>query len=66
SGIALGVSFARAIHSYVGMILGIVVSGLIDLGLSRLVGGVGLGGLTWGFIFGRWIMLFGGIKNECV
>ncbi|CZR99364.1 Urea transporter [Clostridioides difficile] len=66
SAIALGVTFETAIHSYLAMILGIVLTAFIHLGLSTLLAPLGLPTLTWPFIFATWIMLFAGIKNQSV
>ncbi|KAA9392491.1 urea transporter, partial [Staphylococcus epidermidis] len=66
SAIALGVTFETAIHSYLAMILGIVLTAFIHLGLSTLLAPLGLPPLTWPFIFATWIMLFAGIKNQSV
>lgn len=66
SAIALGVTFETAIHSYLAMILGIVLTAFIHLGLSTLLAPLGLPTLTWPFIFATWIMLFAGIKNQTV
>ena len=50
SAIALGVTFETAIHSYLAMILGIVLTAFIHLGLSTLLAPLGLPTLTWPFI----------------
>ncbi|MEJ7432908.1 urea transporter, partial [Staphylococcus warneri] len=41
SAIALGVTFETAIHSYLAMILGIVLTAFIHLGLSTLLAPLG-------------------------
>lgn len=58
--IALGHTFKTAIHPYLSATLGVILTVIVQLGLTTLLEPFGLPALTMPFIITTWILLFAG------